>query len=110
MGARVHRRELVRSRLRVRWALSMRPSDANDPTPRIETRSGLPPWSPATLPEPPRPTGFGWLQAVGPGVIVLGVSIGGGGFLPGPAAFVRHGLSLLWVVGIAVCVQTVFNT
>jgi len=88
----------------------MRLSDAREPTHPRETRSGLPPWSPATLPEPPRPTGFGWLQAVGPGVIVLGVSIGGGEFLLGPAAFVRHGLSLLWVVGIAVFLQTVFNT
>jgi hypothetical protein len=70
----------------------------------------LPPWSLSTLPDPPRPSGFGWLQAVGPGVIVLGVSIGGGEFLLGPAAFVRHGLSLLWVVGIAVFLQTVFNT
>src|SRR5687768_15108943 len=75
-----------------------------------ESRSGLPPWSAATLPDPPRPSGLGWLQAVGPGVIVLGVSIGGGEFLLGPAAFVRHGLSLLWVVGIAVFLQTVFNT
>ena len=88
----------------------MRPSDANDSLPPRETRSGLPPWSPSTLPDPPRPSGFGWLQAVGPGVIVLGVSIGGGEFLLGPAAFVRHGLSLLWVVGIAVFLQTVFNT
>src|SRR5262245_28657415 len=75
-----------------------------------ESRSGLPPWTPAGLPEPPTPSGLGWLQAVGPGVIVLGVSIGGGEFLLGPAAFVRHGLSLLWVVGIAVFLQTVFNT
>ena len=88
----------------------MRPSDAIDHRTSVETRSGLPAWSPATLPDPPRPTGLGWLQAVGPGVIVLGVSIGGGEFLLGPAAFVRHGLSLLWVVGIAVFLQTVFNT
>ena len=27
-----------------------------------------------------------------------------------PPAFVRHGLSLLWVVGIAVTLQTIFNT
>jgi hypothetical protein len=47
---------------------------------------------------------------VGPGVIVLGVSIGGGEFLLGPAAFVRYGLSLLWVVPIAVVLQTIFNT
>ncbi len=65
----------------------------------IEAMSGLEPWQHAELPEPPRPTGLGWLKAVGPGVIVLGVSIGSGEFLLGPAAFVRHGLSLLWVVG-----------
>jgi hypothetical protein len=41
---------------------------------------------------------------------VLGVSIGSGEFLLGPATFVRHGLSLLWVVGIAVLLQTIFNT
>lgn len=59
---------------------------------------------------PPRPHGLGWLKAVGPGVIVLGVSIGSGEFLLGPTAFVRNGLSLLWVVGIAVLLQTIFNT
>ena len=41
---------------------------------------------------------------------MLGASIGGGEFLLGPAAFVRHGLSLLWVTGIAVLLQTIFNT
>ena len=41
---------------------------------------------------------------------MLGVSIGSGEFLLGPATFVRHGLSLLWVVGIAVLLQTIFNT
>jgi len=50
------------------------------------------------------------MTVVGPGVIVLGMSIGSGEFLLGPAAFVRHGLSLLWVTGIAIFLQTVFNT
>ena len=76
----------------------------------IEARSGLDPWAHADLPLPPRPQGLGWLKAVGPGVIVLGVSIGSGEFLLGPTAFVRNGLSLLWVVGIAVLLQTIFNT
>lgn len=76
----------------------------------LEARSGLDPWTPAELPLPPDPRGLGWLAAVGPGIIVLGVSIGSGEFLLGPAAFVRHGLSLLWVVGIAVALQTLFNT
>jgi hypothetical protein len=43
-------------------------------------------------------------------VIALGVSIGSGEFLLGPAAFVAHGLSLLWVVIVAVTLQTIFNT
>jgi hypothetical protein len=76
----------------------------------IEAMSGLEPWQHAELPEPPRPTGLGWLKAVGPGIIALGVSIGSGEFLLGPAAFVAHGLSLLWVVGIAITLQAIFNT
>jgi hypothetical protein len=51
-----------------------------------------------------------WLGVVGPGVIVLGLSIGSGEFLLGPAAFVKYGISLLWVAGVAVFLQTIFNT
>ena len=82
-------------------------------TPEIapaEARSGLDPWVRAELPVPPTPKGLGWLATVGPGVIVLGASIGSGDFLLGPAVFVRHGLSLLWVTGLAILLQTVFNT
>jgi hypothetical protein len=75
-----------------------------------EARSGLDPWVRTELPKPPLLQGVGWLKAVGPGVIVLGVAIGSGEFLLGPAAFVRHGLSLFWVVVIAVYLQTIFNT
>jgi hypothetical protein len=56
------------------------------------------------------PKGLGWINTVGPGVIVLGLSIGGGEFLLGPAAFVRYGLSLLWVTLVSVFFQTIFNT
>ena len=56
------------------------------------------------------PKGLGWIGVVGPGVIVLGASIGSGEFLLGPAVFVRHGLSLLWVTAVAVFLQTIFNT
>jgi hypothetical protein len=75
-----------------------------------EARSGLDPWIRTELPAPPALQGLGWLKAVGPGVIVLGVAIGSGEFLLGPAAFVRYGLSLFWVVVIAVFLQTIFNT
>ncbi len=63
----------------------------------------------AELPAPPTPTGLGWLGVVGPGVIVLGLSIGSGEFLLGPAVFVRYGLTLLWVTLAAVVLQTIFN-
>jgi hypothetical protein len=49
------------------------------------------------------------VHAVGPGVIVLGLSIGSGEFLLGPAVFVRYGLTLLWVCVIAIALQAVFN-
>jgi hypothetical protein len=77
------------------------------PTP--EARSGLDPWRIGELPPAPRPHGLNWFSAIGPGVIVLGVSIGSGEFLLGPAAFVKHGLSLLWVVGVASVLQTLLN-
>jgi hypothetical protein len=74
-----------------------------------ESQSGLDPWVRAELPAPPTPKGFGWLGVVGPGIIVLGVSIGSGEFLLGPAVFVRHGLSILWVTLAAIILQTIFN-
>ena len=77
--------------------------------PSPEARSGLAPWSSAELPDPPRPQGLAWIGVVGPGVIVLGSSIGSGEFLLGPAAFVRYGLTLLWVTTVAVFLQTVLN-
>src|SRR6187402_3080811 len=74
-----------------------------------EARSGLDPWRIAELPAPPKPRGLGWFSAIGPGVIALGVSIGSGEFLLGPAAFVKYGLALLWVVGVAALLQTLLN-
>lgn len=74
-----------------------------------EARSGLDPWRIDVLPHAPRPQGLGWFSAIGPGVIALGVSIGSGEFLLGPAAFVKYGLALLWVVGVAALLQTLLN-
>ena len=85
----------------------------SDPTPPLgagrEARTGLERWRVADLPLAPTPRGLQWLGTVGPGVVVLGASIGSGEFLLGPAAFVRYGLTLLWVVGIAAVLQTLFN-
>src|SRR5574341_2429245 len=85
-------------------------SPTQESTVAPEARSGLDPWARAELPAPPIPKGLGWMAVVGPGVIVLGASIGSGEFLLGPAVFVRHGLSLLWITLVAAFLQTVLNT
>lgn len=75
-----------------------------------ETVTGLDHWQIGQLPKPPIVTGLGMLGIIGPGVIILGVSIGSSEWLLGPAAFVKYGLSLLWVTTVAIILQTVFNT
>jgi hypothetical protein len=74
-----------------------------------ETRTGLAPWTQAELPAPPVPRGLAWVGVVGPGVIVLGASIGSGEFLLGPAAFLKYGFSLLGIVTISLLLQTLLN-
>jgi hypothetical protein len=75
----------------------------------LEAQSGLESWQRAELPLPPSPVGLGWIGVVGPGVIILGASIGSGEFLLGPAAFVKYGLAILWVTLVATLLQTFFN-
>ncbi len=75
-----------------------------------ESRTGIDPWSVADLPPSLPLRGLNVLGAVGPGIIILGVSIGSGEWLLGPAAFVKYGLALLWVTTVAIVLQTIFNT
>ena len=75
-----------------------------------EDRTGLERWNQAELPAPPPTQGLKMLGVIGPGVILLGSALGSGEWLIGPAAFVKYGLALLWVSGIAIFLQTVFNT
>ncbi len=83
---------------------------ATSPQANEESRSGLEPWRKADLPEPPPSHGLRIFGVIGPGAILLGGSIGSGEWLLGPAAFVKHGLALLWVTTVAVVLQTIFNT
>ncbi|HEV8712982.1 MAG TPA: Nramp family divalent metal transporter, partial [Candidatus Binatia bacterium] len=75
-----------------------------------EAQSGLEPWTVAELPRPPIAKGLSFLGIIGPGAIILGTSIGSGEWLLGPAAFVKYGMSLLWVTTVAAVLQTIFNT
>jgi hypothetical protein len=54
-------------------------------------------------------TAKGLFLMLGPAVIALGGSIGGGEWLVGPALFVKYGLVLLWVTTVSTTLQTFLN-
>jgi len=62
------------------------------------------------LPEPPRDLTPRKLFAIlGPAVIALGGTIGGGEWLVGPSLFVKWGLVLLWITTVSSLLQTFLN-
>lgn len=70
----------------------------------------LPTWEAAEL---PAPIPFGWqnvLKSIGPGVILLGGSIGTGEWLMGPAVTVRFQGQMLWIATLAILFQSFLNT
>ena len=68
------------------------------------------PFEIADFPDPPRNLNFSKLMAVlGPAVIALGGTIGGGEWLIGPALFVQYGLALLWITTVSSILQVFLN-
>lgn len=69
----------------------------------------LSPWEVAELPKPP-PLNFGTiLKAIGPGAILLSISIGSGEWLLGPATVAKYGAALLWITTVSVILQVLLN-
>ena len=62
------------------------------------------------LPDPPtqwnRKTILAW---IGPSTIALGIAIGSGEWLIGPAIYVKFGLGMLWICTVSVLLQTLMN-
>ena len=69
----------------------------------------LPAWEKAELPVPPELTLRSVLRAIGPGAILLSISVGSGEWLVGPAAMARYGPSLLWIATVAIFLQVILN-
>jgi hypothetical protein len=72
--------------------------------------SPLPPWRRSDLPHPPAFTLGNAVRVIGPGTLLLGVSLGAGDWLLGPAVTVTYGAALLWLCTISVILQAVLNT
>ncbi len=71
--------------------------------------AGLPAWGVADLPAPPPFTIRNALRTVGPGVIGLGIAIGSGEWLIGPAVVLKYGSALLWITTVSVLLQVILN-
>lgn len=85
---------------------------AETPSPAVHEKrhaGDLPPWRVADLPEPLPFNVRNLFRTIGPGAILLASSIGGGEWLVGPAAAVKHGMSVFWIATTAIILQTVLN-
>lgn len=69
----------------------------------------MPRWDGGELPEAPR---FSWgkiTSMVGPGLVMASAAIGGGEWLTGPVVTSRYGGGLLWLAGISIFLQVIYN-
>lgn len=69
----------------------------------------LPNWGNENMPAPPPFTRQNLTKLIGPAAIALGVAIGSGEWLLGPAVTQKYGASLLWVATVSIVTQTILN-
>src|SRR6476659_8290412 len=69
----------------------------------------LPAWGVAELPEPPPLSWRHWTRFIGPGVVMMGIQIGGGEWLLGPDVTARYGGGLMWIATVAIVLQVFYN-
>ena len=77
--------------------------------PRLHAPDALPAWGTAELPAPPPFTFRNAAATIGPGVIGLGIALGSGEWLIGPAVILKYGTALLWITTVAVFLQVILN-
>ena len=71
--------------------------------------SDLPAWRQGDLPHAPAYTPINLVRVIGPGAILLGVSLGAGDWLLGPAVAAAYGPALLWICTLSILFQGVLN-
>ena len=69
----------------------------------------LPAWGYADLPEPKPLAWRNWASFVGPGIVMVGIQVGGGEWLYGPEVTARYGGSLMWIATVAIAAQVFYN-
>lgn len=69
----------------------------------------IPPWGTDDLPEPKPLHWRHWTSFIGPGIVMMGIQIGGGEWLLGPTVTAKYGGGLMWLATIAIIVQVFYN-
>ncbi|PYN30069.1 MAG: hypothetical protein DME01_28575 [Candidatus Rokuibacteriota bacterium] len=82
---------------------------AQAPIGKVIEAGSLPAWGVGDLPAPPPYTLKNALRVTGAGAIVLGISIGSGEWLIGPAVTAQFTAALLWVATASILLQWIFN-
>lgn len=77
--------------------------------PSVPPLSSIPDWSVADLPEPQPLRLRHWTRFLGPGIVMMGIQIGGGEWLLGPEVTARYGGGLMWIATIAIVLQVFYN-
>lgn len=80
------------------------------PEPPPVAAERLPARGTGNLPEPPRLTPRNTLKVIGPGAILLAVSVGAGEWLLGPTSVARYGATILWIASASILLQALLNT
>src|SRR5918993_787905 len=93
-------------RARVAASRALNPDDRDG---RPIEAGQLPPWNVAEMPAPLPFSPKNGLRIAGAGAIILGVSIGSGEWLIGPAATAQYSAALLWVATASILLQWIFN-
>jgi hypothetical protein len=71
--------------------------------------SRIPAWDTGELPEPKPLSWRNWTSFVGPGIVMMGIQIGGGEWLLGPTVTAKFGGSLMWLATVAIVLQVFYN-
>ena len=71
--------------------------------------NGIPPWEVGELPVPHPLRWRHWSRFVGPGIVMMGIQIGGGEWLLGPEVTARYGGGLMWIATVAILLQVFYN-
>ena len=75
---------------------------------RVVPAGKMAPWTIDQLPPPP-PDRFQLRRILGPGLLMVGLAIGGGEWLTGPALTAQYGGTLMWIATLSILFQVAYN-